>query len=209
MLTPQGTLERPSRGPAPGFWRRLGSVALVLVVLASGAFAAWWFLVRDAPAGKSTVACPPSPSAAAKLPPPVAARTVRMNVYNATDRSGLAGAVSAVMAQRGFRVVTVANDPAGRRVTAAAEVRHGPRGLAAARTVAAHVDGQVVLVPDRRPDASVDLVVGAAWRAARTPAAAAAALTAMAPKPAPAKPGAAKPGTSKPVAPAPSKPAGC
>jgi hypothetical protein len=188
MLTPQGVAQRRSR-PA---LRRVVSVLVVLVVLAAGSFAAWWFLVREAPAATARKDCPPAAPAAApaKLPPPAAARTVKLNVYNATTRSGLAASVSGTFAQRGFRVASVANDPAKRRIAAAAEIRHGPKGAGGARTVAAHVDGDVVLLPDRRPDASVDLVLGASWAKARTPAAALAALKApAAPKPAPRPPG--------------------
>ena len=184
MLTPLGVRDKRHSGAG----RRVLSVVLVIVVLAAGAFAAWWFLVRQSPT-PTRVACPPPPTAAKPLPAPVAAKTVKLNVYNATARSGLAGSVSTIFSTRGFGIGAVSNDPAKRKVTAAAEIRHGPKGVRAARTVGAHVDGTVVMVPDRRTDATVDIVLGAAWTKVRTPQAAAAAL-----KPARATPVARPPG---------------
>jgi hypothetical protein len=61
-------------------------------------------------------------------------------------------------------------------VTGAAEVRSSTAGADAARTVAAQV-GSVVAGPDQRKDASVDLVLGATFRALRPVAAATAALS--------------------------------
>ena len=115
----------------------------------------------------------------------VAAKDVRVNVYNATDRRGLASQVATLLRKRGFRVGTVDNDPLKRTVTGAAEVRSSRLGTAAARTVTAQLApaGQVgaapevTAVPDQRADASVDLVLGAAWHGLRPPADAAAALS--------------------------------
>ena len=118
----------------------------------------------------------------ATLPPcgPVvkapAPEKVHVNVYNATDRRGLAAQVAGRLDRRGFDVRRVDNDPLGRTVTGEAEVRHGDAGVAAARTVAAQV-GTVVAVPDGRPGGSVDLVLGADFTELVPPAEAAAALS--------------------------------
>jgi hypothetical protein len=106
----------------------------------------------------------------------VPAAEVKVNVYNATDRRGLAARVAGQLEQRGFRIRKVDNDPAERQVTGAAEVRHSDHGADAARTVAAQVAG-VVVVPDQRPGASVDLVLGAGFTGLVPTAEAAAALT--------------------------------
>jgi hypothetical protein len=99
---------------------------------------------------------------------------VKVNVYNATDQRGLASRVAAELKRRGFHVGTVDNDPLKRQVTGAAEVRSSTAGAGAARTVSAQV-GTVVAVPDQRTNASVDLVLGAAFvRLQPVPAAAAA-----------------------------------
>ena len=86
--------------------------------------------------------------------------------------------------KRGFRVGKVENDPLERKVTGAAEIRNSTVGADAARTVTAQV-GTVVAVPDQRKDATVDLVLGAGFRALQPPAAAAAALSPT-PQPVPA-----------------------
>jgi hypothetical protein len=113
----------------------------------------------------------------------VAPGAIRVNVFNATEQRGLATRVATELTRRGFRVGKVDNDPLERQVTGAAEVRNSASGAAAARTVSAQV-GQVVAVPDRRPNASVDLVLGAAFRTLQPVAAAAAALS-VTPAPAP------------------------
>jgi hypothetical protein len=110
---------------------------------------------------------------------------VKVNVYNATDKRGLASQVATQLRRRGFVVKKVDNDPPGRTVTGAAEVRSSALGAGAARTVTAQVApaGQVgaapavTAVPDQRKDATVDLVIGAAWHGLRPPADAAAALS--------------------------------
>ena len=63
------------------------------------------------------------------------------------------------MAQRGFVLAAIANDPLAKNVLTAAEIRHGPAGVGQALLVASQVPG-AVLVVDQRPDASVDLAVG-------------------------------------------------
>ena len=180
MLTPRGTPapSGPRQGRSAG--RAVGLV-VTLVLLAAVGFGAWWFLVKPPPPKDSGSPCP-TPSAVTRAPVAAAApKAVRLNVYNSTSRRGLAAQVATQLRARGFVVVKVANDPLHRHVTGIAEIRHSDRGLAAARTVAAHV-GTVVDAPDTRKDASVDVVVGAGYVALRTPAQAAAALKA-APKP--------------------------
>ena len=158
-------------------------VLLVVVVMAGAAVGAWRYLGEGSDDDTATprVSCPPS------VPPPtvVAPAKVRVNVYNATQRRGLASAVAAELKKRGFTVGKVANDPLKRSVTGLAEVRSSPTGADASRTVVAQV-GQVVLVPDQRKDASVDLVLGATFKSLVPRAAAEAAVT---PTPSPRPPG--------------------
>jgi hypothetical protein len=175
MLTPSGKVVRsqPRRGGAGG--RAVAVLVVLLVFVAVGA-GAWWFLLKPEPA-KRSAGCPtPSSSAAPTVIAP-APKAVRLNVYNATSRVGLASTVAALMRARGFVVVKVANDPLHRRVTGVAEIRHSAKGLGAAKTVSAHV-GAVEDIPDERKDATVDLVLGARYSALRTPAQARATLLA-------------------------------
>jgi len=85
--------------------------------------------------------------------------TVTVNVYNATNRAGLAKRTGAVLATRGFPIGHVANDPLGKSVKGVAEIRYGPSGEQGAKLMLYYVPG-AVLVVDKRTDASVDLVLG-------------------------------------------------
>ncbi|MGZ4609638.1 MAG: LytR C-terminal domain-containing protein [Actinomycetes bacterium] len=179
MLTPRGV-----GGHAPvrrGRRHRLGKVLLALLVI--GALAAAWYAYLRDPGTETKTAAAPSASCPAPSPTPtvVPATLVKVNVFNATERRGLAATVAAELRKRGFRVGKVGNDPAKRTVTGVAEIRSSPTGAGPARTVGAQVDGFVAL-PDQRKDPSVDFVIGASFKALRTPAAAHAAL---APTPAP------------------------
>ena len=95
------------------------------------------------------------------LPKPA---TVTVNVYNATDRAGLAARTAAELKKRGFGIGKIANDPLGKTLTNVAEVRYGPGGKANAQLVAYYVPG-AVLVLDKRTDTTVDLVLGAKFKA--------------------------------------------
>ena len=173
MFTPAGV---GGRGPVRRSRRRTWPALLVAVLLVLAlAGAGWWLWQRDADEPVATAdrsACP-TPSAPPAVVPPA---EVKVNVYNATERRGLAAKVATQLRKRGFQVAQVDNDPLERRVTGVAEVRHSEPGAAPARTVVAQV-GTVVAVPDQRTDASVDLVLGAGFRALQPVAAAAAALS--------------------------------
>jgi len=123
------------------------------------------------------------------LPKPSA---VALNVYNGTDRAGLARKTADTMKDRGFKVGKVANDPLGKTVTSTAEIRYGGTGLAAAQLVRFYVPG-AVLVKDSRKDASVDLVVGAAFKGVAEQSAVDTALAKPVVVPGPGCPDAAKP----------------
>jgi LytR cell envelope-related transcriptional attenuator len=170
MLTPlgRGLPRAPKRRHGN---RRLAVLVVIAFLLGAGA-GGWWWLNRDSDTVRTT-SRPVCPSVA-PTPTPVPATAVTLNVYNGTDRRGLASSVAAELKKRGFKFGKVANDPLKRKVTGLAEVRSSTAGNAAARTVIGHV-GTVVPVPDQRKDASVDLVLGAAFKTLRTPAEAAAA----------------------------------
>jgi LytR cell envelope-related transcriptional attenuator len=175
MFTPPGEGGRRNvrrRGRS----RHRGRTIVVLLLIATAVAAGvGWRLHDDTDttvAAQPRPSCPPTPSAQ----PVVAAHDVHVNVYNATKRHGLASEVATQLRKRGFVVGKVENDPAGRTVTGVAEVRASTSGTAPARTVGAQV-ASFVTVPDQRKDASVDLVLGAAFRSLRSSSAAAAALS--------------------------------
>ena len=176
MFTPRGEGARPLRQRrGGGGGRRVAAVTLTLLLLVTLAVLAWLSTRGDDEPDVRAQPERPCPTSS-PVPSALAPAKVRVNVYNATDRRGLAAKVAGQLEQRGFDVRKVDNDPLGRTVTGAVEVRHGDDGAAAARSVAAQV-GPVVSVPDGRPGGSVDLVVGTGFTALVAPAEAAAVLS--------------------------------
>ena len=177
---------------------------LVLVVLGAGTVAAgvyrgWWewppWSEWGTPEPARTVVACPTPEVTAA---PVA--DVTLTVLNSTSRTGLAGSTAALLAERGFTVGAVANDT-GAPIAGTAVVRHGPEGLLAARTVAAHVPA-AQLVDDGRAGTAVELSLGETFEGLR-PVEEAAALVAPQPAPSPVgcvAPEPVPPATSPPVA---------
>lgn len=96
--------------------------------------------------------CPP----AGAMPVPYGQITVK--VYNATNRVGLAGATAASLAERGF--VIGAKETAAVTYDGKARIIFGTTGVAQAYTLAAQIDG-AVLILDPRADPSIDLALGA------------------------------------------------
>ncbi|WP_270889853.1 LytR C-terminal domain-containing protein [Pedococcus sp. 5OH_020] len=143
--------------------RTLVTLAVVTLML----FFAFWYAYsyyRDAPVRRAT------PTATCSTRPGVARPSgVTVNVYNATDRSGLAAKTAAEVRKRGFKVSTVANDPLQKTVTGTAEVRYGKSGAAGSRLVLRLVKGAKA-VRDSRTDSSVDLVLGNRFTALARPA---------------------------------------
>lgn len=125
---------------------------------------------------------------------------VTTNVYNATDRTGLAATTAEELQRRGFVIGTIDNDPLGKSVSGVAEIRHGPSGKSAAELMAFYVPG-AVLVDDGRDDATVDTVLGAAFTQVAAQSEVEDAI--LAPSPSPSGPGCPKT-TSPTTAPAPS-----
>jgi hypothetical protein len=134
-----------------------------MAVLA-GAFyyAAQYFNRPSNPSASS--GCPTGDFTAGAPTPTLAAGQVTVNVYNATNRSGLAAATAKDVKGRGFVVGQVANDPSKKKIDAPAEVRFGPNGKAGSELVARLVEGAVP-TQDTRADASVDLVIGNGFKA--------------------------------------------
>ena len=173
MLTPTGM---GGRARARRRHRRRGRALtglLALALVGGSGYGAWlsgWLDPVAALAGAgevSTATCtPPWPplTQAPALPP----SAVTVNVFNATGRMGLAAEVATELRARGFVVAAVSNDPLTRTVLGAAELRHSVPGDAAARTVAAQVQGATVAL-DQRTDPSVDLVMGTAYLGLVTP----------------------------------------
>jgi hypothetical protein len=74
----------------------------------------------------------------------------------------LAKKVAGEMKTQGYVTGKVANDPLHATFKLPAEIRYGPKGKEGASLVASEVSGSK-LVLDKRKDATVDLVLGAAY----------------------------------------------
>ena len=95
----------------------------------------------------------------ASLPKPA---TVTSNVYNATNRAGLARRTGAELSTRGFKIAKIANDPLSKTITGVGEIRYGPTGLSSAKLMSYYIVG-AGLVADSRGDATIDVVLGDAY----------------------------------------------
>jgi hypothetical protein len=174
-LTPIGGRGRGRRSALP-------VIVVGIVALLIGGFAGW-YLTRDeeptttaAPTSSASTCPSPTGSASAKPPKPPKPASITVDVYNATDRQGLAGRTADQLEERGFRVGDVDNDPENKAIAVSAEIRYGPKGRTNAKVVAAQFV-EPKLVNDKRADKSVTVALGDGFTALATPEQAAAALS--------------------------------
>jgi hypothetical protein len=149
---------KPHRRPGP--WLAFLSVLIVLAVVV------WWRVLGADTKNNSTTGCTP------KIDQSVTAmdhRTVKVRVYNATDRKGLAKQVTDALRKRRFSILVSSNDPLHdtRQVTGIGEIRYGSAGAKQALLLSFWFPG-IQLVPDPRTDAAVDLAVGPTYRTLAT-----------------------------------------
>ena len=119
------------------------------------------------PEPTDTAAAPPCPPADA-LPLPYSEVTV--NVYNGTDRAGLAATVGGQLGALGILVNDRANYPGG-DFTGATDIQVGAEGVTAGYTIAALFPDATITL-ENRPDAIVNVVLGEGFEAMADPAAA-------------------------------------
>ncbi|HAN70073.1 MAG TPA: hypothetical protein DCQ36_00555 [Actinobacteria bacterium] len=84
---------------------------------------------------------------------------VKVNVYNATDTSGLASQTARDLKRRGFAVLEVANDPVGLPIEGVARIRYGPNSAQRAELLAYYIPG-AELVEIKRKGPKIDLAIG-------------------------------------------------
>ena len=156
--------QRPVRPPLTPAQRRARRQTVTLLIvcglllvsfLFAAAYYGGWFDSPKDKAGGPT--CTPTAPPSAVKP-----SQVKVNVYNASKRNGLARRVAGEIKDRGFVVGTIANDPLKKTLTTTAEVRYGTKGKAGATLVSSEVPGSK-MVADKRKDASVDLVLGSTY----------------------------------------------
>jgi hypothetical protein len=98
----------------------------------------------------------------------LAPKDVTVNVYNATIQPGLAAAVARLLEVQGFQIATIDNDPLGKSLDNVGEIRHGQSGTAGALLMKKRLP-RARVVNDGRADASVDVVVGKAYKRLQFP----------------------------------------
>jgi len=162
MLSGQGL------GPAGGGSRRRHPVAtgilivLMMLVLFGATFGAVRLLKGDGGASPGASESSAVPCVSATVTPGTALpkpATVTANVYNATDRAGLARSTARTLRTRGFGIGSVANDPLGKTITTVGEIRYGAKGKDNALLMRYYIVG-ATLVQDQRNDATVDVALG-------------------------------------------------
>lgn len=87
---------------------------------------------------------------------------VKVNVWNATDRVGLASDIAKVLKARGFTIKKVDNDPQGAVLEGVGQIRFGEKGRANAELLSFYFPG-AILVQDDRPKKVVDIALGNAF----------------------------------------------
>jgi hypothetical protein len=144
--------------------RRKRRQLIVLGVVVLGLFFAFWYAWSYYQADNSARASrPPAATCAPYDPDVVTPETTRVNVYNASDRVGLAGSVARSLRERGFVIAKVANDPSSRKAPKVAEIRYGAKGEAQAKLLRSTLPKGTTLVKDKRKVATVDLALGAKY----------------------------------------------
>jgi hypothetical protein len=95
------------------------------------------------------------------------AENIQLNVYNATDRPGLAAEVAREFKQRKFKVdpEKATNDPLGKPVEDVAVLRYGPKMVGSAWVVRSYFLNEAVQEFDpKRQDETIDVVLGPSYK---------------------------------------------
>lgn len=162
-LSPMGRV--PQRRPVPPRIRprrRAGPWLAFLGVLVAVAVVVWWQVLGADSKTTSTDGCGPRADQSVATMNP---KTVKVRVYNATDRTGLAKQVADGLKRRHFAIIASSNDPLRetRQVSGVGEIRYGAKGEKQALLLSFWFPG-VQLVSDPRGDAAVDLAVGPTYK---------------------------------------------
>ncbi len=142
--------------------RRKRRQLIVLGVVVLGLFFAFWYAWSYYQSDTSALAARPPAAECTPYDPKVATpEKTKVNVYNASNRNGLAGSVARSLKERDFVIGAVANDPSKRAAPKVAEIRYGPNGTAQAKLLRTSMPKGTTLVKDKRKAATVDLALGA------------------------------------------------
>jgi hypothetical protein len=95
------------------------------------------------------------------------AEEIQLNVYNASDKTGLAKEIAVELKERKFKVDPdkATNDPLGKPINGVAAIRYGPKVVGAAWVVNAYFLNDATLEFDpNRQDEIVDVVLGPGFK---------------------------------------------
>jgi hypothetical protein len=145
--------------------RRRRSLITIAVLLLALFFAFWFALSYYRNATNEPKAATPTATCAPADPKAITPANTRINVYNTTNRAGLAASVGKQLTARGFVVVKVANDPASRTLKAPLQIHYGPAGKPYAELLARQTGKGTVLVTDKRSSSIIDVVLGPTYAA--------------------------------------------
>ena len=118
----------------------------------------WWRVFHRDDAGEAAPRQTCTVQAGTPLPEPA---TVTVIVLNGTERVGLAGQASALLAADGFVMGEPGNEPTA--VAAAAEIRFGPTGLPGATLLSYYIPNAILVPIPSRAEATVDVALGAQY----------------------------------------------
>lgn len=134
---------------------------ITIGTLLLGLFFAFWYGLSYYEADRRAQAArPPTPTCSPYDPDVFLPGDIVLNVYNATNRTGLAGRTAKAFEDRGFVVDEVANDPSDRKRPAVAEVRYGDEGRPRALVVLEVMPEGTKPVKDKRTTTTVDIALG-------------------------------------------------
>jgi type IV secretory pathway TrbD component len=149
-----------------------GGLVTILLVAGLVAGAVWTGLLpapftREFSAEETTeqslvTPCPPEGAV------PVELSSITANVYNGTDRAGLAGATGSALGALGVVVNQEANWPAG-SYDGVVQIVSGQLGVSAAYSLARLFEGATVALDSTRSDESVDVVLGQGYQSVLSP----------------------------------------
>ena len=148
-------------------FRRTRTVVTLVVLVILVVWAGWyaWRVVTEPTAAEEAEPVTTTPVCAVAVPTGAPApEEISINIYNGTDRNGLASQVAREMREQGFVILDVANDPLNRSVTGVAEVRAATRDNLAVTLIMSQFPG-AVFVQDERTDEVIDVVLGEAFAA--------------------------------------------
>ncbi len=148
---------------------RVRALVIFGTLLLLGVITVTWTILSDHQDGGVAGGhqCPPDAKRASLTIPKE--KDVNVNVYNSTDRAGLAQSTASALKGVGFHVLAYKQDPKGAVVHDGAQIRFGRKAVGAAQLIRAYVPDAKTAYDPAREDATVDLVLGDKYTNIRTP----------------------------------------